>query len=201
MSSQITLYGHGTTRSSRCEWTLKELGLEYEMVDAASMLGGERLRALHPLAKMPAAVVDGNTVFESAAICNYFCDLNPEKNLIAKPGTVERAQHDQWCFFMFTEMEGFLWANAKHGGMYPEEKRVPAVIETNLSEFHNAAASMNSEISDRSFLVGDTFSVTDIIVGWTINWARRSNLLDAYPNLLKYVNRLLDRELCTFNKE
>ena len=38
----------------------------------------------HPLAKIPAAVIDGHALFESAAICTYIADCEPAADLIAK---------------------------------------------------------------------------------------------------------------------
>ena len=49
----ITLYACGPARSARCHWTLLETGLDFELVDACSMIGGDELRALHPMAKVP----------------------------------------------------------------------------------------------------------------------------------------------------
>jgi glutathione S-transferase len=201
MKHEIILYGHGTTRSARCEWTLRELGLDYQMVDAIDLVGSERLRAIHPQSKIPAAAIDGHPLFESAALCTYFCDLAPEKDMIGKPGTRERALHDQWSYFMYTEMEGWLWSNFKHMGFYPEEKRVPAVVEHNFAEFRGAAKVFDEVLAGTPFLIGGNFSVTDIIVGWTVNWARRMDQLEDFPNLRSYIDRLFARELCTFNKE
>ena len=78
MGTNITLYGSGTSRSSRCLWTLLELGVEFEYVDDSSLIGTENLRKLQPQGKLPAIVVDGKSLFESAAICTYLCDLYPE---------------------------------------------------------------------------------------------------------------------------
>ena len=65
----ITLYGLGTSRSARCRWTLLELGLEFEYVEDRSLLRTDKLRQLQPLAKMPVALINGQVLFESAAIC------------------------------------------------------------------------------------------------------------------------------------
>ena len=65
MGTNITLYGSGTSRSSRCLWTLLELGVEFEYVDDSSLIGTENLRKLQPQGKLPAIVVDGESLFES----------------------------------------------------------------------------------------------------------------------------------------
>lgn len=198
---EIKLYGVGRTRSARCLWTAHELGLPVEFVDDGTLIRSDKLRAWQPLAKLPVALIDGTPVFESAAICTYFCDLMPDQSLLAAPGTLARAQHDQWTSFALTELEAYLWLNAKHGSMYPEDRRVPDVIPQNDAEIALALEVLDSALAGRKYLLGAEFSVTDIIVGWTINWARRTGHLDAYANLQAYVRRLLARPLCQLNAD
>ncbi|MCH9671420.1 MAG: glutathione S-transferase C-terminal domain-containing protein [Gammaproteobacteria bacterium] len=109
--------------------------------------------------------------------------------------------HLQWTSFAQSEMEAWLWSSAKHKSFYPEEKRVPAVIEPNMEEFRNGAAAMDAALADTPYLVGGAFSVTDIIVSWTVNWGRRMGQLDEFANLQAYLARLHQREHCTLNPE
>ena len=64
----ITLYEVGTSRSLRCRWTLKELGLDYQSIEDRSLLRSDELKQFHPLGKMPVALIDGRPLFESSAI-------------------------------------------------------------------------------------------------------------------------------------
>lgn len=201
MPHEITLYGFGPTRSARCRWTLLELGLEFEDVDDRALIGSDRLRRIHPQAKLPAVVIDGRALFESAAICTHLCDLEPDKGLIGTAGSWQRAQHEQWCSFALTEMEAWLWSTAKHTGFYPEEKRSPGVVATNSEEFRNGAAVLDAHLASTPFIVDGQFGVTDIVVGWTVNWGRRMGQLDGFDNLAGYLGRLFERELCTLNPE
>jgi glutathione S-transferase len=102
----IQLFELGPTRSARVRWTLLEAGLEYESIgNRPDIIGSEQLRRVHPLAKLPAAIIDGKPLFESAAIATAIADLVPERNLVAKPGTWSRTLHDQWVCFALAEME------------------------------------------------------------------------------------------------
>lgn len=197
MTPDITFYGLRHSRSDRVHWTLLELGLEFEMIEDRALLGSDQLRKVHPQAKLPAVVIGGVPLFESAAICTYLCDLTPGANLIAPQGSRERALHAQWTSFVLTELEAYLWSNLKHENLYPEEKRVPAIIETNSEEFRSGAKVLDDALAEIPYLVGDCFSVTDIIVGWTLNWGRRSGQLDGFGYLHAYLERLLAREFCT----
>ncbi|MFT5172164.1 MAG: glutathione S-transferase [Gammaproteobacteria bacterium] len=198
---QITLYGVGHTRSARCRWALLELGLEFDYIEDRSLIRSDKLRALQPLAKLPVIVVDGNVLFESAAICTYLCDLAPQRELVPACGTYARGLHEQWTSFVLTELEAYLWSNAKHSSMYAQELRVPGVIARNNDEITQALAVLDTALQDKPFLLGSQFSVTDIIVGWTVNWARRAGNIGEHPHLGRYLKRLFERELCTFNQQ
>ena len=45
---------------------MKELGLEYKSIEDRSLLRSDELKKIHPLGKMPAAVIDGMPLFESS---------------------------------------------------------------------------------------------------------------------------------------
>ena len=198
MAKQITLYGVGTSRSSRCRWTLLELGLDFGYVDNSSLIGTSELKKMQPLGKLPAIVIDGESFFESTAICTYLCDLYPEKNLIAPVGTRQRALHEQWCSFALTEIEGYLWSSLKHKSVYPAEKRVAAILPVNAEEIIAGLAVLEDTLNTTPYLTGPSFSVTDIIVGFTVNWSRSAGHLEKFPVLSAYLERLHERELCTF---
>ena len=61
---KVTLYETGTNRSARVRWTALECGIVYEAIGGPDLIGSDRLRAVHPLAKLPAAVLDGQPLFE-----------------------------------------------------------------------------------------------------------------------------------------
>ncbi len=199
MSHKITLYGVDFARSARCRWALLELGLDFSEINDASLIGSDELRAIHPQAKVPAIMIDGEPLFESAAICTYLCDLVPEKQLISEGGSRARALHDQWTSFAQSELEGYLWSNAKHTNFYPEEKRISEIVASNSEEFRAGAKVLDDALAETPFLVGGQFSVTDIIVGWTVNWGRRMGQLDGFDRLASYLDRLFAREHCTLN--
>ncbi len=197
----ITLYGLGPTRSARVLWTLRELDLEFEYIEGRHLIGSDELRAVHPLAKLPAIVIDGRPLFESVAICTHLADTNPDADLIAESGTWQRALHEQWSAFVLSELEAWLWINARHTFVYPEEQRIPAILPLNRAEAKKALDVFEHELSERNYLVGDRFSVTDIIVGYAINWARRAELLSKHPALLAYLDRLRERDACTLSAD
>jgi len=197
MTLDITLYQYGPSRSKQAVWTLHELELEYETFEGVDLLHSDELKKVNPMGKVPAAVINGEPLFEAAAICTYLADLVPEKGLIAPSGTRERALHLQWVSFALTELEAYVWSNARNTFVLPEEQRITALFKQNSKAFVHAAKVLDKAMDGADYLVANQFSVTDILVGFTLNWGNGVGLLEQTPNLQKYLQRLKDRPHCT----
>ena len=52
--------------------------------------------------------------------------------------TWERAQHDQWCAYIMTEIEAHLWSSARNTFIYPEEERLEVIHAQNAKELKRA---------------------------------------------------------------
>ena len=200
---QITLYEHAPTRSARCRWVLLEAGLAFESAgNASAFIGSAELRAVHPLGKLPVAIIDGRPLFESAAIATAIADLSPDSRLIAGSGSWSRALHDQWVSFALTEMEPWLWSSEINSVdvLMPKDRQVPAIIEQNNALFRRSAAVLDAVLAESRYLVEDRFTVTDIIVGYTVSWGDNDGLLGGFENLHAYLDRLHEREHCTLRR-
>ena len=194
---QITLYEFGPSRSKQVRWTLFELGLEFKSIEGLEILHSDELKKVNPMGKVPAVVIDGEPLFEAAAICTYLADLVPEKGLIAPSGTRERALHLQWVSFALTELEAYVWSNARNTFVLPREERETALFEQNNKAYMQAAKVLNKEMEDKNYLVGNRFSVTDIIVGMAHNWGNAQGMLKNTTNQQSYLERLKERPHCT----
>ena len=197
MTPDITLYEYGPSRSKQARWALLECGLEFKAVGDLSILHSEELKKVNPMGKVPAMLIDGEPLFEAAAICTYLADLVPEKGLIAPSGTRERALHLQWVSFALTEMEAYLWSNARNSFVLPKEQRIKALFEQNNKAFVHAAKVLDKVLADSDYLINNRFSVTDLLVGFTVNWGKGAGLLEEAPNLQRYLGRLKERPHCT----
>ena len=197
----IILYESETSRSARCRWTLLEAGLSYQSMTRSDLTKIEKTSGIYPVGKLPLAIVDGKFLFESAAISTYIADNSEAIDLIAKPGTWARTQHDQWISFALTEMEAWLWNSAVNTFVLPKSERVTAGFEQNALMFKRSANFLNKFLLEKNYLVEDRFTVTDIIVSWTINWGRRQGLLENMEGLNEYLKRLFKRQNCALAKD
>lgn len=195
----ITLYEYGPTRSARCLWTLRELDVPFERVEVDLRAGahrGEGYLAMNPMGRVPTLVFDGQILTESLAICTFLADRFPEAGLLPSAGTLERAEHDQWMFFLATELDAPLWRIRRNTVLLPEERRVPADVPLAGDDFREAAAALDGRLGGRSFLAGDRFTVADIAMTHTLFWATWNDLLDESPRLAAYMERHLARPAC-----
>lgn len=194
----ILLYEFTPTRSSRVHWALLEADLAFESRNERELIGSDELRKIHPQAKVPAMVIDGNPLFESAAMCTYIADLAPAKKLIAPSGTYERALHDQWVCYGLTEMEAYLWHNARNSFVLPEEQRITGAMAQNVTTFNDAAEKLDAVLANCDYLVGNRFTITDVIMGFVMHFASTMELLTPFTNLAAYFERLRAREHCPY---
>lgn len=190
------LYGMPHSRSDRVAWALEELGADYRfhLVDLQKGAGqSPEFLKLNPYGKIP-VLIDGELVLtESAAICTYLGDMRPESDLVPRPGTAERGRYDQWCHFVMSELEQPLWTIGKHRFVFPEEKRVPAILDVAAWEFQRVAAVLAKHLNGREYLVGNSFSMADILAAHTLVWARAFKVPHGVDDLTEYEQRICAR--------
>ncbi|PCE29716.1 glutathione S-transferase family protein [Burkholderia ubonensis] len=191
----MKLYGFAGTRSQRALWGLKALDADFEFI-SVNLLEGEHRRPeflrLNPAGKVP-VLVDGDLVIpESAAIVLYLADKYPQKALLPVD-LAARAQAYRWVMFAVTELEQPLWRITRHTMLYPPDKRLPADIALAREDFQNMAAILDRHLEGRAFIVGDTLTVADCVTAYLIDWANEFHLIDAFPQLQAYLERLYAR--------
>jgi glutathione S-transferase len=191
----MKLYGFPGTRAQRALWGLHEVDADFEYV-SVNLLEGEHKRPeflrLNPAGKVP-VLVDGDRVIpESAAIVLYLAEKYPEKALLPED-LEERAQVYRWMLFAVTELEQPLWRMTRHSFLYPPDKRLPADIELAREDFRSMAAILEKHLEGRQFIVGDKLTVADCVTVYLIDWANEVHLVDGFPRLQAYLERLYAR--------
>jgi glutathione S-transferase len=176
-------------RPIRVAWVLEELGEPYEVAVMTREEGrGEEHRARHPLGRVPVLEDDDGVVFESAAICLHLADLYPDAGLAPAPGTHERALLYQWSIFVPAELEPPLIESAVHAQSDPERSA------TARGRFDEAAQAVSTALEGHDYLVGNRFTVADVLVGSTLAFTTRIGFADELPaNLRDYMARLTQR--------
>lgn len=199
-----TLYGSMLNRGGRVIWALEELEQEYEIIDLQLFKGEQRtpeFLQLNPHGKVPALLVkpsadeqvdSGNEILiESMAILYTLAERH---QALLPNSSAERAQCHQLMAYCATELEPPLWTQAKHSFVYPEKRRVDAIIPSCLFEYQRALNYLEAILSDgRSYLLGDDFSLADIYIGQTLMWGRSRKFGELGECCAKYIKRLKSR--------
>lgn len=192
-----TLYGFPGTRSLRVAWALEEMGLPYEY-KVVNLLKGEHreaaYKALTPTAKVPLLVGNGLNMTESSAILCQLADIHGYQEFIPAVATPERASFEQAMFFLATELEQPLWSMVKHAFALPEAYRLAGMKDCGTYEYQHALEVFAKTLGDNEFVVGNMFTVADILAGHTLMWAREAGQELLHDNVSAYCARLEARE-------
>ncbi|MCH2157678.1 MAG: glutathione S-transferase family protein [Oleiphilaceae bacterium] len=189
----LTVYGYPNTRTLRVTWLLEELGLDYNFQLVDLMKGEARQTSFLELnagGKVPAIRVDGGIITESLAIMNYLCTLKPEAELIPTYSAFRRAQYDQWSVFAIAELEQPLWTMGKHKFALPKDYRVREMEATSVYEFQVALDLLSKGLGQQDYILGDSFSAADILLGHCLFWGMSFGQSIEQENLKAYIGRL-----------
>ena len=190
------------TRSQRAKWALEELDIDYKshIVNlTAGEQNSEAYRTLHPLGVVPALTTDNYAMFESVAIVLQLIDEHPGKNLAPAVGSPERASYYQWCVFAGTEMDPALMTYFDNALRPLEAMRPPGrqhdagFAAIGRGEFEVRAAALSNELEGRDHMLESGFSGADILIGHSCFMASYMKLMDGYPVLKAYYERLQQR--------
>lgn len=177
----MKLYGMAQSRSFRCLWALEEAGIDYEYVPIKLRTDADDPQsARHPdylslnvQGKVPTLVNGDLTLTESVAILYYIARYAPESGLLPRASMDVYARLDELVCFILAELEQPLWSKGKHWFALPEEQRIPQMFETAGFEFAKAVNALDHILPEQEFAVADQFTLVDILLAHTFNWALR----------------------------
>lgn len=192
----LALYHSPFTRSHLIRFALEELGLPYELrrVDLA---GGEHRSAaylaLNPLGQLPTLVEGPLVLREAAAIALYLGDKAQQSSLVPGPGSASRAPYYQWVVFAIASELSALGKIVQHTRALPEAARVQAIADAGHAEWKEVACALTVALDDKPFLLGQAFSLADVMIGGTLWLAGFLGVLSPYPELARYFERVSAR--------
>jgi glutathione S-transferase len=202
MEQQITLYSFADfDRSGRVRWALHELELSFNEVRLDYAKGEHRTEAFldkNPFGMIPTLEIEGKSIFESGAICTYLADAYSTKLPLAPaPTSAHRASYNQWCYFACTSLETRVFPVLKSRRHQPETAEKEKEL---IAELDKVLAPLARTMQSRYYLVGDEFSMADILTGYSLGLADKLGLLNVYTELNAYLMRLKNREAAKKSK-
>ena len=186
----MRLHHQPRSRSTRVLWLLEELGVPFDLtVMSREDKQSPEYRALHPLGRSPALEEEGGPVFESAALILHLADQNLDAGLIGPLGSHERALQYQWCFFAMTDVESALVDVARQ--LWKDSGDPDAdIVDRATARFVANVGVIEDALGGGEYLVGNAFSVADIVTGSVLGFARTAKLTELPAGVVPYVDRL-----------
>ena len=181
--------GNTNTRTFRVLWAMHEMGLDFEHIAAPAR--SPEVLAVNPSGKVPALIVDGTPIIDSVAILTYLADKHGQ--LTYPAGTMERAQQDSLTHFILDEFDAVIWTAARNTFVLPVEKRVPEIKETLRWEFARSIKLIEGRMHDGPNLLGEKFTIPDIILTQIGSWARVAKFDVPEGKLRDYFRRQIKR--------
>jgi glutathione S-transferase len=184
----ITLYHHPYSRASTVIWMLEELGLEYELRFVDILSGAQKqpdILALNPMGKLPILVDGGVVVTEVAAIGLYLADRYSAGKLAPKFDDPRRGAYLRWSFFPSAVIEPGSMAKMNNWEFKPGQ--------AGWGTYESMLAMIEHAIAGKNYLLGDEFSMADVIFGGTLAYMVAFKMIDATPAIAAYVARIKER--------
>jgi glutathione S-transferase len=184
--SELVLYHAVPSRSSIVHWMLEELGHPYELRLLDLTKGENRtpeFLAVNPMGKVPALLHDGAVVTESAAICCHLADAFPEAGLAFPVGDPRRGPYLKWLFFAPGCIEPAMTDRAL-------KREPPPRSMVGYGDIETLVGVLAAAVADGPYLFGETFTAADVVLGSTLRWALRFELMPAVDAFAAYMERL-----------
>lgn len=181
----ITLYYHPFSRAATAVWMLEELGLEHELrfVDLFKAEHKEPwFRAINPMGKLPALVDGAVTLTEVAAIGMYLADRYSSGVLAPALTDPARATYLRWILFAPSVIEPGALAESAKWEFRPSS--------AGWGSYAEMLDTMETAIGAGPWLLGEQFSMADVIFGGTVRYLLQFKMLEARPAFVAYVDRL-----------
>ncbi len=178
IETSLVLYGGERTRAQSVLWYLEELGIPYQY-KALDIQAGENKQpeylAINPMGKVPALVDRDFSIWESGAILWYLANKYGEMS----SDLTTQAETIQWILFANSTL-----AN----GLFIEDVRE--------QEIPRLLTPLNEILQNKSYLMGEEFTVADVAVGYYLHVAKILFNLDwqEYPSVIDYLERISQRE-------
>lgn len=184
----LTLHYHPYSRAAGTIWALEEAGVPYELKVVDIMKGAQKqseFLAINPMGKLP-TLVDGDVVVtESAAIALYLADRYAAGRLAPALDDPRRGTYLRWSFFAPSVIEPAVMA--KGAGWEVKE------VSAGWGNYASMMAATEGALAKGPFLLGDGFSMADVVLGGLLRFLMMFKQIDATPAFSAYVERLDSR--------
>lgn len=185
-------FAQGNVRDYRVRWMLNELGWPYQarLIDTEDQASAE-YRALQPFGQVPAVTEPGRPpLFETGAI---LIDMGLRAGKLMGHGEVERGQVLAWSIAALNSIEPAL-ANVAEMHFFTDDEDVKRRRTPGVTAFaRKRVAEAEAAIAGRTWLVGEDFTVADLLLSSVLKIGSELGLLGDCPTLAAHQERCFAR--------
>jgi glutathione S-transferase len=171
---------------------LQESGLPYEAIRVnlrdKKTSDGVDYNTINRKGYVPALKLDnGEVLTEGSALLAYIGELQPSRQLISAPGTLENYRVREWLVFISTELH-------KAASPLFNPKTPEATRAMQIEAIKRRLGYVNEALANRSYLMGDNFSVADAYLFTVLGWLGRFDIdLGDWPAVKGFFERVRAR--------
>jgi glutathione S-transferase len=190
MSDELVLYTNPMSRGRIARWMLEEVGQPYrtELLEFGTTMKAPEYLAINPMGKVPTIRHGDTVVTEAAAICAYLADAFPEARLAPPSGDRLRGPYYRWLFFAAGPLDAAV-SNKALGFVVPAEREGMV----GYGRLANVLNTLESALSGRDYLVGNSFTAADLYVGAQIGFGMQFGTIEKRPDFVRYWQHLAER--------
>jgi glutathione S-transferase len=185
----MKLYWCKNTRAFRIAWLLEEAGLDYERVVLdlrnESSKNDPAFRAVSPMGKVPALEDGPARITDSGAICIYLADQYPETRLGPAVGHPDRGRFLQWVTYTNSVIEPAMLERVAKLESKP--------TSYGWGSFDLMLATLRGGLARGDWLLGESFSAADVLVGTAAYFLKQFRLIGDDPVIGPYIARCSSR--------
>jgi glutathione S-transferase len=191
MSDRVTFFHAPNTRSGGTLLLLEELGADYDL-HLLDMKAGDQRKpeylAINPMGKVPAIKHGDAVITEQVAVFLYLGDLFPKAGITPRIGDPLRGPYLRWMAFYAGCLEPAMVDKAL--------KREPAPPSMSpYGTYESVISAIVGQLSTGPWLLGERFTVADVLWGTALSWMRQFQLFPEDPAIVAYTDRFNARPL------
>lgn len=185
-------FAQGQVRDHRVRWILNEVGWPYKvrLLDTVDQQSSD-YRACQPFGQVPALMEESRPpLFETGAI---LLDVAARSGKLLPDDDDDRSLAVCWLFAALNSIEPTMSFLAQIDFFTEDEdvkaKQRPAAVKA----INAKLGQLENSLGAKHYLVGDAFTVADMMTSSVFKIIHHTEILNAYPALAAYRDRCFDR--------
>lgn len=181
-----------------CHIALQEAKIPFELVYVGRHADEAVKKAylqINPLGAVPALELNDKTILtQNIAILEYIADQKPETGLIAKAGTIERAEIMKWLSLVASDLHKsflplFVLSRISQHAVAQED-----IKKWSFANIDKYLSLIDKHLQDKTYLAGEKFTIADCYLFTVYSWTSHISFpTDKYTALNRYSKTIASR--------